>query len=37
VQEADIIEVGDILLRFTFISEDDLPDDATAMQNTKAP
>lgn len=37
LEEADIIEVGDILLRFTFISADDLPDDATAMQNTKAP
>lgn len=37
LEEADIIEVGDILLRFTFISADDLPDDATAIQNTKAP
>jgi hypothetical protein len=37
LKEGDIIEIGDIFLRFTLYSEEYLQDEDTAMQHTKAP
>jgi len=37
LEEGDMIEVGDIYLRFTQFSEDYATDDDTAMQVTRTP
>lgn len=37
LHEGDIIEIGDIALRFTLLSTDYSLEDATAMQNTRTP
>ncbi len=37
LHEGDIIEIGDIHLRFTLLSADYAIEEATAMQNTRAP
>src|SRR5690606_29890948 len=37
LSEGDMIELGDIVLRFTETSADDLPEEKTSLQHTRAP